>query len=292
MATKGRPREWPVVACDFCESPIPFVRHSDKFCSKRCELESKESEYLTKLAEASYELKWHDKKNYIWEDYDKIIVVGDTHFPFCHPTKLEKAIQHIQSCKLTSKSFIIQIGDLYDFYSQTRFARNHCIYTPDQELKLGTQMADSFWAKINKVHPDVKKIQIKGNHDMRPVKRLLEQCPELAPFFQDKPLFEFEGVETVHESDQEVLIKDIVFQHGYTKHGAHMAANLMNTAHGHTHRGGTWFMNLRGKVIWELDAGYLGDPESTPLKYRERRWNTWTHGIGEIEANVPRFIPL
>lgn len=285
-------RIWSKNGCVFCGQPVDHQRHPQEYCSKRCELESKELEYLSKLADTQNALKYEDKKNFIYPDYDIIIAVGDTHFPFTHPAKLEKALQYIASRKLTARSFIVQIGDLYDFFSQTRFAHTQCLYTPDQELKLGMQMSQSFWKKIHKMHPKVKKLQLLGNHDLRPFKRMIEKCPELQPFFQDQDIFNFNNVETIHDSSQEVIIKDIVLQHGYTKHGAHMAANLMNTIHGHTHRGVVMFMNLRGKPIWELDCGYLGDPESTPLKYRERRWNSWTHGIATVENNVPCFITL
>lgn len=279
------------VSCKACHGPIR-ADVVPPYCSKRCQLEDQELEYLSGLAKVREDLKWVDKKNHIWPTFDLIIGVGDLHFPFVHPHKLEKFYDHLSQKKMTKDSFVIQVGDLYDFYSQSKFARTHCLYTPEQELKLGKQMADAFWQKVNKIQPKAKKIQLLGNHDLRPEKRLLERCPELQVFFNTKPVFEFENVETIFEADQEVLIGDWVWQHGYTQAGKHMAANQMNTGVGHLHRGYTLHLNLRGTIITELNCGYLGDPESTALKYRERRWQFWTWGYGEVDKLGARFIHL
>lgn len=285
----------PLGICKHCNLEIPYGSAGNiPFCSSRCRLESQEVDYILKLSQTRDEIKWSCKRNYFWPEYNRIIDIGDTHFPFIHPVKLEKFFQYVEAIrpKLGPLDFFIQGGDLHDFFSGSRFDRTHSLYTPDQEFKLSKQLARDFWKRIHKAHPSAVKIQIKGNHDDRPAKRLIEKAPELEPFYKDDEMFLFDKVETVLDSNQRVFIKDILFQHGHSQGGRHMIENLMKTATHHTHRGGTWFHNLQGQIIWELNSGYLGDPESTPLKYNPRRWANWTHGFGEIINDVPKFHPL
>lgn len=221
--------------------------------------------------------------------HSTVVILGDTHFPWGNDFVIKKAIELIREVK---PFLVIQIGDLYDFFSQSRFPRSHNLITPRDELEKGRAAAEKMWWAVNKASPSSKKLQMMGNHDVRPIKRLIEKAPELEPFFSIKPMFEFDGVETVHDTSQEIVIEGICYQHGHKKFGEHMKYNLMPSVHGHTHRGGVSFMNLRGHIIWELDVGYLADPGSTPLQYNAQKWVYWTAGAGLIDSKGPRFIIL
>ena len=95
---------------------------------------------------------------------------------------------------------------------------------------------------------------------------------------------------------------DVSFMHGHlTGLGAHARKYLRSVVCGHTHRGGcvTIPMGEDGgagsnapRTLFELNAGFLGDPQSRPLSYRPTKINEWTIGFGYIDEWGPRFIPL
>jgi hypothetical protein len=128
---------------------------------------------------------------------------------------------------------------------------------------------------------------------MRPIKRVIESCPETEPFFNISEYFKFKNVETILDARQELYINDIAFIHGYrTKLGDHRDFMLKNVVHGHTHRGGVHFKKIGDKVLFELDCGYIGDPTSKALSYTAQKTTHWTHGFGYIDQYGPRFIAI
>jgi len=188
-------------------------------------------------------------------------------------------------------TIIIQMGDLYDFFSWGRFPRPFEIL-PKDEAELGRKIAIALWKQIRLIAPKAELWQILGNHDDRAKKRIVETMPEIEPFVNLEPMWQFDGVHTVPDSKRELELAGIIFQHGHRKFGEHVKYNLAPTVTGHTHTGGVSFITIRDKLIWELNAGYLADPTKTPLKYNPQKWTRWTHGVGFIDNWGPRFIQL
>jgi hypothetical protein len=282
--------------CVLCGSKVHKERHAfgGKFCSKKCELDSKaaeekaalELEFVKKGVNA---LTFKEYASKLSRHFQTVVAIGDTHHPFSSQRVLRRIYGII---KVLQPRFVIQVGDLNDFFSQSKYPRTHRLMTPQEEVKRAKEAATDMWAKIHEACPSAIKIQIKGNHDERPYKRLLEKAPELEPFFQINDLFEFPHVHTVHDSKQEVVIDGICYQHGHKRHGEHMKHNLMNTVHGHTHRAGINYMKLRNELIWEFDVGVVADLESVPMGYGPQKWNNCTNGVGVIDELGPRFIDL
>jgi predicted phosphodiesterase len=218
-----------------------------------------------------------------------VAVIPDTHFPFHDHAALDLAISKIPK----GASHIIQIGDLYDNYSPSRFPRNLNLMTPEKEAEEARLCAWEMWGEIRQRHPHAKLVQIMGNHDDRPFKRAMEKNPELmhviAPSF--RAMYEFKGVETIHDSSEDFETNGIVFTHGYlSKRGDHAARVNMPVVRGHSHKGGvTW---LR-EGLWELDVGMLGDPTAPVFGYSSwKRAYQMTRGMGIIDSNGPRFVPI
>ncbi len=108
-----------------------------------------------------------------------------------------------------------------------------------------------------------------------------------------KGLWEFDGVTTMGSERDELIIDGILYMHGFRKHGDHVKYNLMSTVCGHSHTGGVVFHPIKGKTLFELNAGYLGDPKSAALSYtRQSKISKWTLGLGYIDDYGPRFVPL
>jgi predicted phosphodiesterase len=229
-----------------------------------------------------------------------ILVLGDTHFPWVSVDGLCGVYSFI--AENPQIDTVIQMGDLYDMYSWAKFPRSHLLYNPQQEIEAGRKMAEEMWATIAKMLPHARRIQILGNHDIRPIKKCLEFSPELEPFVQFKQFFQFDGVELVDDPREPFKLGDIWFMHGHLSGlGAHARKYLRNVVCGHTHRGGVVMIPLGEngmdagsgpKVLFECNAGFLGDPLSRPMSYTPTKINEWTIGFAYIDQWGPRFIPL
>lgn len=222
-------------------------------------------------------------------DFKVILVIGDAHFPYVDPAVLSLIYEFIERVK---PDIIIQMGDLYDMFANGKFARSlHC-YNPFEEASLGKRMAAAMWETIRKIVPHARLIQLWGNHDIRPLKRVLDVAPSAEPFIDLKPYFTFDGVEVVEDYRTVLKINDINFHHGWLSHlGAHRDHFLGNAVVGHSHTGGVSFRNVGDKILWELNAGYIADPHSKALGYTPTRITKWTQGFGLIDIAGPRFIP-
>ena len=71
-----------------------------------------------------------------------------------------------------------------------------------------------------------------------------------------------------------------------------MLETLSNIVVGHSHIGGVTYRNIGNKIVWELNSGYCGDPDSKALSYRLMKLTKWTHGFGFVDEFGPRFIPF
>lgn len=226
----------------------------------------------------------------------KGFVFGDIHFPFHHRVLLPVAIWF---CVKHKPDYCLQVGDLYDWLSASKFPRSYNVMTPRSEQEHARYYGELFWMCLNEFLPDAKKYQLLGNHCVRPLKRMIEKFPESECMVVDKlqELYTFPNVKTVFDTREELIIDDVWFHHGhFSKLGAHAEYNHNNTVVGHSHRGGTMFFPLNGhaqKQIWEGNAGYLADPFSPGLSYTmQKRATRWTHGYMIVDWEGPKFIPI
>lgn len=220
-----------------------------------------------------------------------ILAIGDTHFPFANKQSLNRIYEITKQVK---PQIIVQIGDLYDMFSFGRFPRSLSVIAPKDEVSRGREEAEVMWRWLSRLSPKAKLFQLMGNHDERPLKKILTTFPEAESLLRVKELFEFHDVETLKAERDELIIDKILFMHGFrSKLGDHARHNHMSTVCGHSHQGGSVFMRLGDKTIFELNCGYIADPHCEALSYtRQRRISNWTQGVGLIDANGPRFIPF
>ena len=221
----------------------------------------------------------------------KILIIGDTHFPWVNVGALSAVYLYAQENQDITD--VVQVGDLFDMYSWSKFPRSHLVIKPDDEIKMARKMAADMWSKIQSILPNAKCWQIMGNHDIRPMKRL-EMAPELEVFIEIKKWFEFDKVTTVSDPRQWLEIGPVSITHGHlSRLGSHALRYQRNVVCGHSHRGGVFFyQSARGEVLWELNAGYLGDETARPLSYQPKGQTDWTLGFGVVDSWGPRFISL
>lgn len=220
----------------------------------------------------------------------KVFAVPDLHFPWVYADGLTALYLAIEQHK---PDIVIQLGDLYDMYAHSKFAKSQDIMTPKEEKLEARQGAEAFWKNVKICAPQAECVQLKGNHCDRPAKRLTEKYPEIANFVSFDEYFEFIGVQTIHDSRQIVEIDGVIYTHGhYTKLGDHAKYFLKPVVHGHTHRAGVLYFNQYDNMLWELDCGYMADNAAIPLQYTATKRTNWVHGYGIVSDSIPAFYPI
>lgn len=222
--------------------------------------------------------------------YKPTLVLGDAHFPFIHQPTLDRVYEFAAKHKIER---IVQVGDVFDCYSHSKFPRSLNVYSPLEEENLAIEGATKMWATLKSIHPNAECVQLLGNHDIRAAKRTLELLPAMEHVVAKhlKQIMTFEGVTTIHDSRQEYVVDEIAFLHGYRGQlGAHRDYMLMNAVCGHIHRGGVSFRRFKEQTFWELNAGFMGDPSSKALSYNSQKIADYTLGFGFIDEYGPRFI--
>ncbi len=231
------------------------------------------------------------------------IGLGDLHFPWADKKACKAVLAYIRKRK---PGVVIQLGDLYDRYSDTSFAKSLNIMTPEEEHKRGRFQALEFWKELRSAAGRrCEFYQILGNHDDRPLKRIRDSLPEQEHLVRAalKDFWTFPGVNTVQDSSDELILDGVLWTHGHFKFGDHIKKYRLPVVCGHLHKGDVTFerislINSRGdglihRVIFEGNAGYLGDPMALPLRYRQKKQlYPYTKGLFEIDDVGPRFVPL
>jgi len=234
----------------------------------------------------------------------KILCVGDTHFPFVKQVYLNKVYDWTV---VNQPEVILQIGDLYDMYSFSRYTQAINYMTPEQEVKKGRIQAEKMWTQFKIIAPQAKRYQLMGNHCGRIIKRVLENLPGLDARIKVKgktmklhnidELFKFDDVYSLLDYRAELTLHNTLFIHGFKGNiGEHVKYFRRNVVTGHLHRGGIVYLRQGNKTFWELNCGYLADNSKLPFQYGETKTSNWTPGFGVLEVEcgvfVPRFIQL
>ena len=220
-----------------------------------------------------------------------VIAVGDVHAPWVFWKTIDRIVQRVTATKATKNVHIVQLGDLYDQYSFSRFPRTHDLYTPKEEVRRGRQVAERMWERIQKANPRAKCWQLMGNHDVRAYKRIMERLPEVETFMDFKSHWRFDKVETILDDADDLVLGGVSYCHGWTKLGSHVLYTKRNTMCGHLHRGGVVTVRMGKQTLWEANAGLVGNAMSVPLSYGAlRRYNSTTQGWAEVEDGWPKFV--
>jgi predicted phosphodiesterase len=223
----------------------------------------------------------------------KILILGDIHFPYHKQEALDAVLKAVSEMK-EKPTAIVQIGDLYDQYGYSRYPKTMYV-NPSGELAQARNLAIKMWKDLHKLAPRADLHQILGNHDIRIAKMVSGKCPEVYEDIKEvtEKKYTFDHVNTIHDYRELLEIDGVLFTHGYlSKSGDHMKYQNKSTVVGHSHVGGVVYQKVLGKVLWELNAGYLADEMSEPLYYRQTKTSKWTLGYGLIEDGQPRFVCL
>jgi hypothetical protein len=234
-----------------------------------------------------------DKKNVEFVPYPKCLFIPDFHAPWGDMRIIEKACEFAQKEK---PEFICQLGDLYDFISHSRFPTSKNIYLPKDEKRVARKQAEDMWRCLHSAAPEAKKYQSWGNHDRRPLKRILETYPEAEIWVEQmiNELMSFPNVETLSDEREELILPgNVMVIHGYlSRPGSHRDYNLgFNVVHGHLHTAHVMYKKIQDKILWEMNCGIAADVSSKAFSYTPQRTLNWAKGFGWLDQYGPRFVP-
>lgn len=225
--------------------------------------------------------------------WPSMAVISDIHWPFESSRVIERFLIYVAQYQ---PEWIIVNGDAWDMFSHSKYPRSHNLFTPRDEQRLARERNEKFWKDVQERSPNSKCYQLLGNHDVRPMKRILESYPEAEDWIAEKmkQLFTFSNVTTIHDPREELMVReDIAVFHGYRSQlGAHRDFTLLNCINGHTHKGGVVFRRIRGATLFEGNSGMAGDPEAKGLTYIPQKIVDWTPGFLVCDEWGPRFIPV
>jgi len=239
-------------------------------------------EYLRNITK----VKTVDLKPYVGGDVNNILIIGDSHEPFCKSGYLEfcRKVQEDYDC-----GTVVHIGDLTD---------NHAVSYHDKDpdgLSPGSEFNDALIAckRWYSVFPDVK-ICI-GNHDALPFRKAftaglpkgwLKTYQEL---LQSPPTWKW---------DFKHIINGIIFQHG-TGLSGEMAAintareNRQSTVIGHLHTVcNTRYLASYKDLIFGMSVGCGIDHEKYAFAYGKENSRKPVVSCGVILNGIPINIPM
>jgi DNA repair exonuclease SbcCD nuclease subunit len=196
---------------------------------------------------------------------------------------------------------VILGGDLFDLFSFNRFCRK-IIARPKDEIEDARKVITEVTTYLRRKIKGVRIVILTGNHDARALAAAYDKDPAIAALLEMlgvQKLWDFDGCETIYDPRQEFLLNGIVFMHGYRPAGKHYLHNLRPTVTGHTHTLQLWKaipivdpITQETRFIWEMNCGYLGDPDSVPMSYPKQKYQHYVHGFGWIDEHGPRPIAL
>jgi hypothetical protein len=217
------------------------------------------------------------------------VAIGDVHFPWENAATLERIYEIVAEVQPDA---VVQMGDLFDLYSASKYPRSHNLMTARDEKLQGRAKAVAFWDRVRSAAPRAERYQLLGNHDLRGFKRSLERLPEL----EDEvwaalvELMTFDGVTLCEDHREPLRLDDVVYEHGALKHGQHHSENGSNTVCAHSHVGGV----VHGSRTWELNAGWCGDSQAPVFDYVRSKLvaRKTTQGVGLVDLWGARFVPI
>jgi hypothetical protein len=221
------------------------------------------------------------------------VIIPDLHVPY-HD---EKALQVVENYIKDTKPFAIyQIGDMYDFYSISRFDKDPSrIETLQDEIDKGYEI----WERIKNASPSSELHHLTGNHETR-LKKYLWRHPELHSLkaLKLENVLRLKELGVKHHDVEEVVYinKSLIVTHGANDDGCKLSQysgysakntlekNGISGISGHTHRLASHYSRkLGGQLEWH-EAGSLCTLNPDYVKKPN-----WQQGFARVLFNQKQF---
>jgi hypothetical protein len=231
------------------------------------------------------------KKSVSQEEYDHVVVISDTQWPY-EDTDAERALQ--EYVHDTQPQKLVHIGDAADFYSLARFLKG---VRPSKRLYLEEEIAYTRakfkeWADLA---PNAEKYVILGNHDERLSRYLETNANELFDLVDD--VLDYGTITGATAAGWTVVgpygegmwlgkpggLWATHGQYARSSSGASAKAHVEvyghSVIHGHTHRLGSYFKHTNLGTFVGIEVGTLASRTKTP---RAAAVVDWQYGFGDV----------
>lgn len=217
----------------------------------------------------------------------RILVLGDTHFPFTNWDAITECAAFAKSYK---PDLVIQVGDFIDAYNWSQYKRS--ADSPSAHDEWQSTLADI--AKFQKLFKSFPMIILEGNHCRRIMMRANESNLPRQLIRNLNEIFPFENF-TWHMSPSPLIRDNIQFIHGDELLGnAWQKAQRsgMSVVQGHDHIAYLQYINTFHKQIFGMSVGAFLDPNSIAGRYAAKNiMRMWT-GFATVTDGVPALHPF
>lgn len=221
------------------------------------------------------------------KNYNRILVLPDTHFPWVDWDALKQAKRWHDTHK---PDLVVQLGDLTDQKIWSRWQSDPDDYCPSQEF----EEAEAGLEVMHKWFP--KMLILRGNHDERIKARAIEAGIPGQMFADVDEVFNYPGWTWVQRKDDLIIPTPrgpIMFQHGDEMGGnpAQKSRMLgMSYIQGHTHKVSLTYTHTPTGHFFGAEMGCLMDVQSKAGRYAQANPVGVSVGFGVIKFGCPYFV--
>jgi predicted phosphodiesterase len=216
----------------------------------------------------------------------KVLAIGDIHFPFEH-RDMVRFLTDIK--KKYRPDMVVQMGDLFDNHSTSRWEHNPDGLSPGDELKLAIKRSKNLFTLFPYA------TMILGNHDNRSAKKAFSAGLSAHVLSSYSKLMELpDGWHVANEC----IIDNVRYIHGdgfsgINAHRKAAATAMQSTAigHIHSHAGVAYLANHNG-LYFGLNVGCLIDHHQYAFEYSKFCPDKPILGCAIIDKGIPHFIPM
>lgn len=217
---------------------------------------------------------------------DNVLVIADTHFPFCREGYLEHClnVQQMFNC-----GTVVHIGDEVDLNGISKWEKDPDGFSPGTEATMALDELKKWY----KAFPNVK-VCI-GNHTSR-VFRLAKSNGLPKKFI--KSYEEAWEAPKGWQWSENWEINDVLYTHGTGNSGPQAAMKIaeryrQNVVIGHCHSvAGIQYSASKKDLIWGMMVGGAIDDSSYAAAYAKDQLKKSVVGCGVVLGNLPIFIPM
>lgn len=214
-------------------------------------------------------------------DLEKTLVIPDCHIPFHHKKNLDLALR--AGIEVGCDGIVI-MGDFIDNYA---FSSHPKTPKRKKDAKWEIAEANKVLDYIDDLGVFVRRKFIKGNHETRTERYLIDHAPEAAGLIDiDAQLFLVERGYQVTQYRENTKIGNFNLTHDVEQVGRDAHYKAYDSYHesvgiAHTHRAGIGVEgNVLGAVKQFAMFGWLGDPDQIDWKHRVKVKRDWAECFG------------
>ncbi len=214
-------------------------------------------------------------------DLEKTLVIPDCHIPYQHKKNLDLAIR--AGIEIGCDGIVI-MGDFIDNYAFSSHPKN-----PKRKKDAKWEIAETnvVLDRIDDEDAFLRKFYIKGNHETRTERYLIDHAPEVAGLIDiDEQLFLRERGYSVTQYRDNLKIGNFNLTHDVEQIGRDAHYKAYDSYHesvgiAHTHRAGYGIEgSATGQVKQFCMFGWLGDAAQIDWKHRVKVKRDWAQACG------------